>query len=141
MIRFPSLMVLSAVSLTGAAHAATAQAEGEKYSIAVVAPDDLKAGASGTYKLTITPKEGYQLKVETPFKAELTSPTGVKIARDKFGNADFDDPKTAHKSVSTAITPSKSGENHVVADVSFFICNDELCERFKAKPDLAFTVK
>lgn len=130
-----------AVLLGGpAAMAATTSAEAEKYTVAASVPDGLTVGGQGTYTVTITPKEGYELKVETPFKAQLSSNTGVKIARAQFGNQDFDDPKTAHKSISTPVTPTKAGDNHLAAELTFFICDPQLCERFQAKPELTFSV-
>jgi len=118
------------------------QAQGKKYTLKVeTSPEAVAKAKAATYKITITPKEGFLLKTVTPFKAKLSSSTGIEIAKAAFTAKDFDDPKAAAKSVSTSITCKSAGQNEIDADLTFFICNDELCERFKEKPKLTFAVK
>jgi hypothetical protein len=103
---------------------------------AAVAPN-----ASAKYVLTIAPKAGYKFKVETPFQATLAPSGDLKLAKTAFTSKDFDDPKTDAKSISTTVTAGAAAQQQITADVTFFICSDELCQRFKEKLSLPVVVK
>lgn len=130
------LLGMAALLVAPAAHAKN------KYTLEVKSdPAEVKQGAKATYEITITPAEGYVLKVETPFKATLKSSDGLTLEKTKFSAKDFADPKAPSKSVKTAFSASKAGPAEIQADVTFFICNDQLCERFQAEPKLTLSVK
>lgn len=143
---FPLLGALLGLFLVACIPSAAAEEETakkeKKYSVAVTAePQDVIKDKDAKYKITITPKEGFVLKTETPFTAKLASSTGCKLAKAKFSSKDFDDPKSVAKSVSTTFKASAAGKHEISADLVFFICNETLCERFKEKPQLTFDVK
>lgn len=142
---FPALCALLGLFLVACVPSAAAEEEAKKkekkYTIAVVAePQAVVRDKDAKYKITITPKKNFVLKTETPFTAKLTSSTGCKLAKDKFSNKEFDDPKAVAKSVST-VFKAAAGKHEISADLTFFICDETLCERFKEKPQLTFEVK
>jgi len=141
----PILSALLGLFLVACIPSAGAEEEAKKekkYSVAVAAePQAVAKDKDAKYKITITPKDGFVLKTATPFAAKLTSPTGCKLTKTSFNNKEFDDPKAIAKSVSTAFKAAAAGKHEISADLTFFICNETLCERFKEKPQLTFDVK
>jgi hypothetical protein len=104
-----------------------------------VDPGSLATGAGGKLSFTITPKGSYHMKNDTPFKATLTATGDLKLAKAEFTAKDFDDPKAPAKSISTAVTAGAAGDRQVSADLMFFMCTEEICQRFTEK--VALTVK
>ncbi len=118
-----------------------AEEKSKRYSIASsVNPTTLKAKSDGTFSITITPAEGFVLKTATPFKAKLVGSEGVELEKVKFSNKDFKDAQAAAKTVETTLKASKAGSHSVKAALTFFVCDDTLCERFKDSADVQFKV-
>lgn len=143
---FLTLSALLGLFLVACVPSAAAEEEAKKkekkYSVTVTSePQAVVRDKDAKYKITITPEKNFVFKTETPFTAKLTSSTGCKLAKDKFNNKEFDDPKAVAKSVSTAFKVAAAGKYEISADLTFFICNETLCERFKEKPQLTFEVK
>ena len=114
----------------------------KKYAIATTAaPEAVKVNQPATYRLTITPAEGYVMKVETPFTANLTGSANLALGKNTFGKDDFEDPRAEAKSITTTVTPGSKGKATVDTDVTFFICDEDLCERFKEKTQVAVNVQ
>ena len=114
----------------------------EAYDLAVsVEPGPHTAGAEGAYRVTITPKGEWVLKTSTPFKAKLTASDNVTLAKAELGVDDFDDPKSAAKSASCSVKLGGAGPATVNADLSFFLCTEQICQRYKAKHELSLTIE
>lgn len=109
-----------------------AQTEHEKYTIRAGSnPAKPKVGATATYTLTIDPKPGFLVKVETPFKGKLSGSPNLQLTKKEFTNRDFVDPQAPSKAIRTTFATSTPGSHHIKADVVFFVCDDTLCERYK----------
>ena len=135
-------LVMAAGCASSADAADDKSAAKKKYAVALGAtPAKVVKDKEAKVKVTITPADGYVLKVETPFKAKLSCADGIEITKDSFSAKDFDDPKAAAKSVTTAFKATAAGKAEISADLTFFICNENLCERFKEKPQMSFSVK
>ena len=95
--------------------------------------------------MTITPKGKQTLKTNTPFKAMVKGSDGVAVSKDKYTAKDFVDEKAAAKTIKTEFTASKAGEGTVNADLTFFLCTDEIkgsdCKRYKAAAACGFKAK
>ena len=96
-------------------------------------PASPKVGDSIQYNITITPIEPQVLKVETPFKTSLSATAGLKLEQEKFASKDFVDPKTAAKSLQTKAKVLASGKQAITAEMSFFLCTKEICQRYEHK--------
>ena len=134
-------MIAASLLLSGTAIAAEEVNTADWYSLNYDASGAVKAGAESSCKLTIKPAAGHVLKTETPFKAMLKSTDAVKVAKEKYTAKDFVDAKSLEKSIATKFTAAAAGKHTLNADLTFFICNDEVCKRFKDKAACAVEAK
>lgn len=101
-------------------------------------PANVTAGLETTYELRITPKGAWKTKTETPFKADLSAPKQVTLAKTAFANADLTS-KDGSNVITTTFKAAK-GEHTIDAAVTFFLCTDQICQRFKDKLSLPIKV-
>jgi hypothetical protein len=135
-----TLTIALSLSCTDARAKSEVVQEHEKFSVkAFIDASSFKQGKATTYTLTMHPKPGYKIKVETPFKAALSSDKEALFTPSSFTNKDFIDPETPNKSISSLLTPKTKGIHKIKADVTLFVCNEQLCERFKSAPVLEVT--
>ena len=113
----------------------------ELYDLAYTVEGEVASGKAGACALTITPKGKQTLKTNTPFKAMVKGSDGVAVSKDKYTAKDFVDEKTPAKTIKTAFTASKAGEGSVNANLTFFLCTDEICKRYKAEAACGFKAK
>lgn len=100
----------------------------------------LKPGAAGQLKVAIKPAEGHYISPEAPLKVTLAGES-VTVAKTTVGRADLDDPKSKAPSFKVALTaPAKAADGKVSADLTFFLCNENLCERRTEKVTVAVSV-
>jgi hypothetical protein len=111
------------------------------YDLTYAVKGDVTSGKAGACALTITPKGKQTLKTTTPFKAMVKGSEGVTPAKEKYTAKDFVDEKAPAKTIETAFTPSKAGEGTVNANLTFFLCTDEICKRYKADAACGFKAK
>jgi len=98
-----------------------------------VTPAKAPKGSPTDFAITISPKEGWVLTTETPFKIKLKSPESIALTKAELSSKDFKDPKSAAKSVGTTFTAASSGKHQIEADMMFFLCTKEICKRFTAQ--------
>ena len=134
-------IIAASVMLSTTAMAADDTNTADWYSLNYDAAGAIKAGAESSCKLTIKPAAGHVLKTETPFKAMLKGSDGVKVEKEKYTAKDFVDPESAQKSIATKFTAAAAGKHTLNADLTFFVCNDEVCKRFKDKAACAVEAK
>ena len=134
-------VILASFLVSASALAAEDINKADWYSLNYDAAGAIKAGEASSCKLTIKPAAGHVLKTETPFKAMLKGSDGVKVEKEKYTSKDFEDPKSAQKSIQTKFTAAAAGKHTLNADLTFFVCNDEVCKRFKDKADCAVEAK
>ena len=121
---------------------APAPAEAQPYALtASTVPKEVAVGTAAQYQLSLAPKPGWVLKTVTPFKVGLSGSDGLKLDKTKFASSDFVDPKTDTKVLQTGISALSPGKKTVTADLSFFLCTPELCQRFTDKNVLEINVK
>ena len=101
------------------------------YALSFDAPKAAKAGADAACLLTITPKSGWTLKTNTPFKMEVSSTEAVKLPKTKFTAKDFMDAKDPNKKVNAGFKATKAGKHDIDAKLTFFVCSDSICKRQK----------
>ena len=111
------------------------------YDLTYAVTGDITSGKTATCALTITPKGKQTLKTNTPFKAMVKGSDGVTPAKEKYTAKDFVDEKTPQKTIQTEFTASKAGEGSVNANLTFFLCTDEICKRYKADAACGFKAK
>jgi hypothetical protein len=103
-------------------------------------PDSLGAGQEAELKITITPKEPWVLKTQTPFRAKLSCGSPCNVSKDVLTAEDMVDPKSAEKTVSARLSSNAEGKHKVDADLQFFLCTDEICQRYTDKTAAEFEV-
>lgn len=111
------------------------------YNLSYEAQGDIASGKAGACALTISPKGKWTLKTNTPFKAMVTGSDGVNVSKEKYTAKDFASEKTPAKTINTEFTAAKAGAGTVNANLTFFLCTDEVCKRYKADAACAFTAK
>ena len=134
-------LFMVAFFVSNSAFAAEETNKADWYTMTYATADAVKAGAASSCKLTITPAKNHVMKSETPFKVMLKGTDGVKVEKDKYTSKDWQDPKAAEKVIQTKFTAAAAGKHALNADLTFFICNDEVCKRFKDKADCAISAK
>ena len=89
------------------------------------------AGQQARITVTIQPHAPWTLKVATPFEASFQGTTGVALEKTKLSSKDFLDVKTPEKAIGVTFTPEQKGEHVISGELSFFLCTDQVCQRFK----------
>lgn len=118
-----------------------AAAEPKNYELSMsVAPEGMSASQDGELNITIAPKEGWVLKTTTPFKAKLSCDQPCALATDTLTATDMVDPESAEKTVRTKVSATTAGKHTVEADLAFFLCTDEICQRYTDKSKVEFEV-
>ena len=133
-------LIFFSILLSGSL-AMAAEDTSELYDLVYQVEGNVASGKAGACSLTITPKGKQTLKTNTPFKAMVKGSDGVAVSKDKYTAKDFVDEKTPAKTIKTEFTPSKAGEGSVNADLTFFLCTDEICKRYKAAAACGFKAK
>ncbi|HVV87569.1 MAG TPA: hypothetical protein VHE35_31225 [Kofleriaceae bacterium] len=105
--------------------------DGEGYSIAVASPAQARPGAAVTATVTVTPRAGWKLNTDYPFKLELAPPAGVKVAKPVLRKDDARRYAESGADVDVAITADKAGPAEVAATIRFATCDDATCSVHK----------
>ena len=127
-----ALPLLITLTLLGGAPLQAAEEKPDPlYKINYQTKAPVKASASSGCNLTITPKEGWVLKTETPFKALLSATEDIELPQVKFSSKDFVDAKAAPKTILTSFTAKKAGAHSIDASLTFFVCSETICKRQK----------
>ena len=125
--------------------ACTARAEGDagkSYTLAAtVTPAAPKKDGPATWALTITPKAPYVLKTSTPLTVSLKPTATVRLDKATLKGADIVDGNSAAKTVRTGFSANAAGDAGISADVTFFLCTDAICQRFKDAVQTRFKVE
>ena len=117
--------------------------EGDRpYIIAPAAePAPVATGKPCQYRLSITPKAPWHLKTTTPLKVQLASTAGLKLTKTTLTWQDAAESTGDAKAVQTGCEGAKAGMQKVDADLSFFLCTDEICQRQTDKVSLPVQVQ
>jgi hypothetical protein len=106
--------------------------------VAVTNPATVKTTADAQFTITITPSPPWLLKAETPLKVSLVPSEGVEVAQEVLTAKHLD---TATGSVRTALAAKTTGQHTVAADMSFFLCKEDICQRFHHALEARFSAE
>lgn len=114
-------------------------ADTEAYTVKLATPAKVTTGAKGSATLEITPKKGWHLNDEFPYKLTVSAPAGAKVAKPEQGKQDT--VAFSHESMKWAIdfTASTAGDKAFTGKVKFAVCTETSCD--PKKEELAFNVK
>jgi hypothetical protein len=132
-----------AVSSTGKdkviATGAKTVADTDAYTVKLASPDKVTTGAKGSATLEITPKKGWHLNDEFPYKLTVTAPAGAKVAKPEQGKKDT--VSFSHETMKWAIdfSATTAGDKAFTGKVKFAVCTETSCD--PKKEELAFNVK
>lgn len=90
---------------------------------------ELAVGADGVIQVVLVPKNGTKIHPQAPLEVKLSEPEGLKLHKRKLSRGDVADKEAKSPALSTKVTAQKAGAHKVNADVSFFLCTDEWCQR------------
>jgi len=114
-------------------------ADTDSYTVKLASPDKVTTGAKGSATLEITPKKGWHLNDEFPYKLTVTAPAGAKVAKPEQGKKDT--VSFSHEKMKWAIDfeASTAGDKAFTGKVKFAVCTETSCD--PKKEELAFNVK
>ena len=72
---------------------------------------------------------------------DLTPTEGVALSQKTLTQKDIVDAKTKAKTVATKLTGTAPGDQKISASLTFFLCTDEICQRYKDQTETALKVK
>lgn len=105
-------------------------------------PKTLTKGKSGELAVTISAREGWKLSLEAPLSIKFKAPGNITLKKTKLGVKDAAPDKTKQNyAFPTTMTGTGSGAAKVEANITYFMCTEEVCKRFKAKKEVALQIK
>ncbi|MBI5546433.1 MAG: hypothetical protein HY901_21330 [Deltaproteobacteria bacterium] len=133
--------VLSSLTAAGILLAAACAQAGKTDNLFTVETKSVpvKAGEKGKAEVQIKVKPEGHISNEAPFKATVTG-KNVKLEKDKLAKPDAVY-KDGGASAAIPFTAGEKGEGTVEADLTFFMCSKEICERHQRKVSIPVTVQ
>ena len=120
---------------------ATAEAADKKYSIDLSkTTKQVKPSEKGMFYMHIKPAEGYKVSKEAPLKIKLTSPA-LDLHKKKLSVKDAKDAKAKGAEFGVKFVASKEGDTSIEVDATFFVCDENICERKKEKLTVPVSVR
>lgn len=89
----------------------------------------VKAGEIGTFHLAIRPLGDAHVKPETPFKGKLSATGPLTLSKAEIGYADHSKVENQGPVFDIPFQATAAGEGEIRADLTFFVCTAELCQR------------
>jgi hypothetical protein len=115
---------------TGVASQTTAEGK-RPYALSIsVSPAALKVGEKAEWNAAIAPEAPWVLKLETPLEVKLSACEGLSLEKTLLGKDEVVDPAAPIKTVRTVMVAKQKGACEVAANLSFFLCTDQVCQRF-----------
>jgi hypothetical protein len=87
----------------------------------------LRAGAKGTFVLSIVPLAKVHVHPQAPLKIALAATPGLKLEKTTLGKADPVDPKAEGRRFEVPFLATAAGKQEARAKLDFFICSDQWC--------------
>ena len=108
------------------------------YDVEMKATPNVAKGADGQLVVRITPKAGAEIHKEAPISLSLET-KGVKTGKNKLGRPELlmEGENGSFTVPFTAVSP---GAATIDANLTFFVCTDNLCARQQRKVQLPVTV-
>lgn len=97
------------------------------YEVELKAPEGLSAGDEGILTLAIRPKEGAEVKPETPLRAQVEAKGGLSTEKTRLAYADHARVEGKGLVFEIPVKAEGAGEGEVEVDLDFYVCIAELC--------------
>lgn len=110
------------------------------YDISFSATPKVKPGGQGTVEVRITPKHGAEVHSEAPVRLVLEAPTSLELQKTKLGRPDLKMQGT-EATFEVPFSTSAAGPAEIDAQLSFFICTDQICARQQRSAKLPVSVE
>lgn len=89
----------------------------------------VNAGGTGTLHLAVKPKAGAHVKAETPFRAKLEATGPVALQKTELKYADHVRVENEGPVFEVPFEAKSAGKGEIKADMTFFVCTAESCNR------------
>jgi hypothetical protein len=108
---------------------AKARNETKEYTIEVLVPDNVSAGAENALTVVVKPKGEWHFNLDFPTSVKVEAPAGMTVAKNKQGLDDAVS-KSEEDGASWAIkvTPEKAGSGTLKCNVKFAVCTETTCD-------------
>lgn len=94
----------------------------------------IKSGVDSQLVITIVPKNSWIVKSTTPLNITLSATPAVKFTKTKLDTKDLlPEQKPPTETVGVTFSAPQKGAYTIHADMSFFLCTEQVCQRFTAK--------
>ena len=135
-----SILVITAM-LTSSSSSAETKEEKPVYEISFAPEGAIKTGQSGVCKMKIKSIGDWKLKTTTPFKANLKASPKLDMPKKDYSAKDFSDKSENPRILTIGFTSKKAGTHNIEGTLSFFLCTNEVCKRFKANSTCTIDAK
>lgn len=89
----------------------------------------VKAGETGTFHVAIRPTGEAHVKPETPFKGKISATGPIEVSKTEIGYADHSKIENQGPVFDIPFQAKATGSGELKADLTFFVCTAELCQR------------
>lgn len=131
--------LLSLAALAGCTKADSADSSGRSardlenldprtlYDVELKAPEAISTGESATFTLAIRPKDGAEVKPETPLRATLEWRGAIRAEKERLSYADHVRVEGKGPVFEIPVRGEQVGEGELDVDLDFYVCLAELC--------------
>ena len=132
-------VVVAASVVLGAACAQAGGKTDNLFSLETKGPGKVAAGEKGSAEIVIKVKPEGHISDEAPLKAKVAG-KNVQVAKEKLAKSDAVY-KDGGASLALPFTATEKGDGTIDADLSFYMCSKEICEKQERKVSIAVTVQ
>lgn len=119
----------------------------QKYTLSFAGSSEkLKLGDPGVFALRIDAAPGFRISADAPLKIKLSG-QGLKLSkttlkqRDSIAKKPKGKKRYVNPEFKCRMDGTEAGAGQVQVDASFFVCDDKICQRKRAKKRLAVEVQ
>lgn len=102
--------------------------------------EELKPGEAGRFSLVIRPKNGTKVHPQAPLEVKLKATAGLEVEKPKLSRKEIANPGEPAPELKTGVRAIREGDQAIEADVSFFLCTDEWCQRMTDRVNVPIKV-
>lgn len=89
----------------------------------------VKAGETGTFHVAIRPNGDAHVKPETPFRGKISATGPLTVSKTQIGYTDHVKVENQGPVFEIPFQATGPGAGELKADLTFFVCTAELCQR------------
>lgn len=89
----------------------------------------VKAGETGTFHVAIRPNGEAHVKPETPFRGKISATGPITVSKTQIAYADHVKVENQGPVFEIPFQATGPGSGEIKADLTFFVCTAELCQR------------